>query len=254
MKYCLFEIFRSQREKFLECVYWSSSPNRKENSIRLNIFRVIHYFDVFIRKMFRWFLFSFYWLFIISLFFFRGKSKRKHRFQSRFFTKLDQLKQSISIIIRIFIFLDRLIRNIFDLIEQLYRIIYVINGWIRLIRSICSALHLISSRLMFLSFTFYRIFHSMTILFRPLINRSIDRAATQFSRCLFDYYSSNGACYTLKARTHHIFCRFRERWKKKSQSNQVSFEIEIFYDALDDESFYLEEKKFSQINDHLRCF
>jgi hypothetical protein len=134
---------------------------------------------------------------------------------------------SVQFIFNLITFVDRLTTRIFIVIEQCNQIIAVVHGWLLLIRSICSGFYLIASRLMILSATFYQIFHLLAILLEPVANRSIENVGRTFSRFLFDYYSSNGACYTLRARTSHIVNRVRTRWRQHQQS------LDIYYDALD---------------------
>lgn len=142
------------------------------------------------------------------------------------------LQDGVLVIFRLFIFIDQITRAVFNFVNNLNRIVCAVYGWIQMLRSVCSALHLIASRLMILSSAVYRIFHLLAILLEPLSNRSMEKAGRAFSHWLFDYYSSNGACYTLKARTHHIVRRVRARWRKNPNSID---DDDVYYDALDEE-------------------
>ncbi|CAF0807716.1 unnamed protein product [Rotaria sordida] len=130
-----------------------------------------------------------------------------------------QTYRSISLLVlfifRLFIFIDKITRELFIFIDKLIQIIRVVDGWIQMIRSLCSAAHLIVSRVMILSHCIHRICHLLTILFQPFSNRTFEKAVRSFSHFLFYYYSSNGACYTLQARTRHIVSRVRARWKNR---------------------------------------
>jgi hypothetical protein len=86
---------------------------------------------------------------------------------------------------------------------------------------------------MLLSSSVYRIFHLLSILFEPLSNRTFEKGVRSFSHFVFYYYSSNGACYTLQARTRHIVGRVKARWKKNE--NYIDDDSEIYYDAFDEE-------------------
>lgn len=144
------------------------------------------------------------------------------------------LHSAVFFVVQLFIFLEQSTRRISHFISQICQIIRVVHGWIRLIHAVISALHLITSRLMLISAALHRIFHLLSVLLEPFSNRSIEKFGHAFSHCLFDYYSSNGACYTLKARTHHIVRRVRARWRKTP--TLVTDEAnDIFYDALDEE-------------------
>jgi hypothetical protein len=101
-----------------------------------------------------------------------------------------------------------------------------------MLRSIFSAVHLIVARLMILTFKIYQIFYLLSILFEPFSNRTFEKAVRSFSHFLYEYYSSNGACYTLKARVHHVINRIRERWK---EDRIIVNDDDIFYDALNEE-------------------
>jgi hypothetical protein len=177
-------------------------------------------------------------------------SYRKHRLKSEFwlnenenkirsrsfFTNLHRtyrsLCLSITFIVRLFILIDRIVRKIFAFIETLIRIARLVHGWIQMLRSIFSAVHLIIARLMILTFKIYRIFYLLSNLFEPFSNRTFEKAVRSFSHFLYAYYSSNGACYTLKARTRNVISIIRARWKK----NQiVVHDDDVYYDALNEE-------------------
>ncbi|CAF2870303.1 unnamed protein product [Rotaria sp. Silwood2] len=87
---------------------------------------------------------------------------------------------------------------------------------------------------MILSYCIHQICHSLTILFQPLSNRTFEKAVRSFSHFVFYYYSSNGACYTLQARTRHIVDRVRAPWKKKR--NYVNDDDEEEEDDDDDDA------------------
>ena len=98
-----------------------------------------------------------------------------------------------------------------------------------MIRSIFSALHLALARFMNLISKIYQIFYLLSILFEPLTNRSIEKAVRTFSHCLYKYYSSNGACYTLRARVYHVINIVRSKTRTK---RSITNDDEVFYDAL----------------------
>jgi hypothetical protein len=102
-----------------------------------------------------------------------------------------------------------------------------------MLRSIFSAVHLIIARLMILTFKIYQIVYLLSNLFEPFSNRTFEKAVRSFSHFLYEYYSSNGACYTLKARTHHFINRIRTRWKK--EDNIILHDDDLYYDALNEE-------------------
>lgn len=101
-----------------------------------------------------------------------------------------------------------------------------------MLRSIVSALHLLMARLMILTFKIYQIFYLLSILFEPFSNRTFEKSVRSFSHILYRYYSSNGACYTLKARVSHLVHMIRQRWHNH---RKILIDEEIFYDALNDE-------------------
>jgi hypothetical protein len=139
---------------------------------------------------------------------------------------------SITFIVRLFILIDQITRRFFIFIEKIIRIIRIVHGWIQMLQSIFTALHLIISRLMILTFKIYRIFYLLSILFEPFSNRTFEKAVRSFSHFLYEYYSSNGACYTLKARTYHFLSKVRAKWNK----NQLMItDDDIYYDALNEE-------------------
>lgn len=158
------------------------------------------------------------------------------RFRSRsVFSKIHRTYRSICVsitfIVRLFIIIDRLIHKWITFIEKILRIIRVVHGWIQMIRSIFSAIHLIVARLMILIFKFYQIFYLLSILFEPLSNGAFQNTVRSFSHFVYEYYSSNGACYTLKARTNHFIRRLRAKWKKTSIT---IVDDDIYYDALNE--------------------
>ena len=162
-------------------------------------------------------------------------SEKKFRSRS-FFTNLQRtyrsLCLSIAFIVRLFILIDHIAGKIFTFIEKLIRIFRIVNGWIQMLRSIFSAVHLIIARLMMLTFKIYQIFYLLSKLFEPFSNRTFEKAVRSFSHFLYEYYSSNGACYTLKARTRHVIGIIRARWKL----NQIIVhDDDIYYDALNEE-------------------
>ena len=152
---------------------------------------------------------------------------------------LYQTYQSICVfatfIFRLFIFIDKLTRDIFTFVQQIVQIIRVVYGWIQMIRAICTSLHLIVSRLMILSAYIHRISQLLSFVFQPLSNRTFEKSVRSFSSVLFYYYSSNGACYTLQARTRHIARKVKARWTKKHQYLCDDNDSEIYYDALEEE-------------------
>jgi len=85
----------------------------------------------------------------------------------------------------------------------------------------------------------YRICKLLAILFEPLRNRSFEQSVRSFSSFVFYYYSSNGACYTLKARTKTIAHCVRARWRREHSWKISEIDddetIEIFYDASSEE-------------------
>jgi hypothetical protein len=143
---------------------------------------------------------------------------------------------SLTFIVRLFILIDRVTRKIFTFIEKLIRIIRIVNGWIQMLRSIFSALHLIIARLMILTFKIHQIFYLLSILFEPFSKRTFEKAVRSFSHFLYKYYSSNGACYTLKARVHHFIDMVRTKWKRTEVF--VFDDDDVFYDALNEEYQY----------------
>jgi hypothetical protein len=143
---------------------------------------------------------------------FKKKSRTRH-----FFKNLHQTYRSLCftviLIIRLFDFIDKITRKIYIYIEKFLRIIKVIHGWIQMIRAIC---YLLSN------------------LFEPLSNRTFEKFVRSFSHFIFYYYSSNGGCYTLQARTRHIVKRVRERWKRKC--NEINDDDDVYYDAFGEEN------------------
>jgi hypothetical protein len=180
-----------------------------------------------------------FFFYIISGHYSNKKFKRKSRIL-HFIKNLYQAYHSLCfifiLIIRLFAFIDKITREIFLFIEKVAQIIRVVYGWIQLIRTICSVIHLFISRLMLLSYYLHRIFHLLTILFEPLSNRTFEKSVRNFSHFLFYYYSSNGACYTLQARTRHIVERVRARWKRKYICINQDDDDDIYYDAFGEEN------------------
>lgn len=107
-----------------------------------------------------------------------------------------------------------------------------------MIHAILTFLHLIVNRLMLLSLSIHRLCHLISILFQPLYNGTFERLIRSFSRVIFYYYSSNGACYTLQDRTRHLARSVQARWTRKSRHNQDD-DLDIFYDALDETEHWL---------------
>ncbi|CAF0749106.1 unnamed protein product [Rotaria sordida] len=153
-------------------------------------------------------------------------------FFNNFYRIYYSLCISVTFIIRFVIFIDRIIRKLIIFIEKLIRIIRIVHGWIEMIRSIFLAIYLIMSRLMILIFKIYQIFYLLSILFEPFRNRTFEKAVRSFSHFIYEYYSSNGACYTLKARTNHVIGKIRAKWKKNSI---IIHDDDIYYDALNEE-------------------
>ncbi|CAF2466412.1 unnamed protein product [Rotaria sp. Silwood2] len=169
---------------------------------------------------------------------FEFNERREKKFHSRsFFNNLYRtyhgLCVSVTYIVRFFIFIDRIIRKFVIFIEKLIRIIRIVHGWIKMIKSIFSAIYLIMSRLMMFIFKIYQIFYLLSILFEPFWNRTFEKAVRSFSHFIYEYYSSNGACYTLKARTNHVIGKIRAKWKKNSIT--INDDDDIYYDALNEE-------------------
>lgn len=168
--------------------------------------------------------------------FFPGEKFHRHSRRSsllnNFYRTYQALHRTVLFLVNVFVFFDQLVRKVSQLIEQICQIIRVVHGWICLIHSVISALHLITSRIMLFSSAAHRIFHLLSILLEPFSNRTIEKFGRAFSHFLFDFYSSNGACYSLKARTHHIVKRVRARWRKSPTFLNEDSD-EIFYDALD---------------------
>ncbi|CAF2091781.1 unnamed protein product [Rotaria magnacalcarata] len=182
--------------------------------------------------------------------FFRFKSKRRlksdfgfHEIRTKqthlrsFFNKVHRAYRSIcvsvTLIVRLFIFIDRSIQKLIIFIEKIIRIIQVVHGWIQMVRSIFSAIHLIVSRLMILIFKIYQIIHLLSILFEPFSNGTFQNIVRSFSHFIYDYYSSNGACYTLKARTNNFIGTVRAKWKRNSIA---TIDDDLYYDALNEEN------------------
>ena len=172
---------------------------------------------------------------------------RRKRFPLRTLIKnVQQTYQSlcftVALILRLFILINQIRRKLSIFIQTIVHIIRVVHGWIEMLRSIYAAVHLLLTSLRILVVKIYRIFYLLSVLLEPFSNRSFEKAVRSFSRFLYDYYSSNGACYTLKARTHHIISRVRARWKR---SSQLPDDDDVYYDALNKEYqwFNLFEKR-----------
>ncbi len=168
--------------------------------------------------------------------FWSNERQEKRIYSRSFFNNIHRtyrsLCLSITFIVRLFILIDRLTRRIFIFIEKIIRIIRIVHGWIQMLRSIVSALHLIMARLMILTFKIYQIFYLLSILFEPFSNRTFEKAVRSFSHFLYKYYSSNGACYTLKARVHHFIHMIRTKWQR---NERIVYDDDVFYDALNEE-------------------
>ncbi len=205
----------------------------------LNYFIVHHFLFILNRKIYLFFFIFIYFYFLVSKHrSYPSKEKFKTKFHARGFIKnlyqtYHSLCSTATFIFRLFTFIDKVTREFFAFIEKLVQIIKVIHGWIRMIRSMLSAVHLITSRIMLLSFHVYRIFHLFSILCEPLSNGTFQNTIQSFSHFLFYYYSSNGACYTLKDRTRHFVDRVKERWKGKC--NGMNNEDDIYYDVFSEE-------------------
>ena len=161
-----------------------------------------------------------------------GKRHSSRSFTHRFYRIYRSLSMTVTLFLRFFLLINQIIRTLWIFMEKILRILHLVHGWIEMLRSIFSALHLLVARLMNLSFKIHRIFYLLSILFEPFSDRTFEKAVRSFSHFLYDYYSSNGACYTLKARTHHILTRVRARWRNTSP---MIDDDEIFYDALNEE-------------------
>lgn len=163
----------------------------------------------------------------------KRKSRTQHLVKSISRT-YNSLCLTATFIFRLFAQIDRITREIFLFIEKLIQIIRVIYGWIQMLRAILSAIHLIVSRLMILISSIHRLFQLLALLFEPFSNGEFENAVRSFSHFLLRYYSSNGACHTLHARTRHIVRVIRQRWRRKC-ANVDNAEEDIFYDAISDE-------------------
>jgi hypothetical protein len=162
------------------------------------------------------------------------KKSRTKRFVKNLHQTYQSLCVTITLLFRLFIFIDNLIREIYIFVEKIIQIIRVLHGWILMIRAILSAVHLIASRIMLFSSHVHRIFYLLSLLFEPLWNRTFEKGVSSFSHFVFYYYSSNGACYTLQARTRHIVGRVRARWKRKHNC-VTDDDDDIYYDAFGDD-------------------
>jgi hypothetical protein len=165
-----------------------------------------------------------------------GERREKKLYSRSLFNSIHRtyrsLCLSVTFLVRLFILIDRITRQILTFIEKLIRIIRIVHGWIQMLRSIFSAIHLIIARLMILTFKIYQIVYLLTILFEPFSNRTFEKVVRSFSHFLYEYYSSDGACYTLKARVHHFVNRIRARWQN---NGRFVYDGEIYYDALNEE-------------------
>lgn len=167
---------------------------------------------------------------------FSNRRRTPRKCFSKFNRTYRRLCSTVLCFIRLFLFVKRLMNRLTNFLEKISRIIFLVHGWIEMVRSIFVGLHLLLTCLMNLIFKSYQIFELVTNLFEPFSNRTLEKAARSFSILFYDFYSSNGACYSLKARTRHFFKRFRARWKLNSMKIYRS-EDEIFYDALNDFNF-----------------
>lgn len=165
----------------------------------------------------------------------KARHEKKFDYSRSLFSNIHRtyrsLCLSLTLLVRLFIFIDRLTRRIILFLETLFRILQIVQGWIDMLRSILSALHLLMARLMILTFKIYQIFYLLSILFEPFSNRTFEKTVRAFSRFLYRYYSSNGACYTLKARVYHLIHMIRIRWPKH---RKILHDEDIFYDALNE--------------------
>ncbi|CAF1279245.1 unnamed protein product [Adineta steineri] len=164
---------------------------------------------------------------------FPKKKSRSRGIIKNIYQTYQSLSSIVILIFQIFSYIDKITREIFLFIEKLVQIIRVIYGWIQMIRSILSAIHLITTRIIILSSHVHRIFILLSILFQPFANGNFQNSVRSFSHFIFYYYSSNGACYTLQARTRHIVRKVRQRWKNKH--NGINDDDDIYYDAYSDE-------------------
>ena len=126
---------------------------------------------------------------------------------------------------RLLILIDNVTRRVFTFIENFTRIIRIVCRCMQMLRSILSAIHLLVARLMILIFKVYQIFNLLSILLEPLSNRIFEKIALTFMHSIYEYYSSNGACYSLKVRVKHFVKRIRANWKKDD---------DIYYDAINE--------------------
>jgi hypothetical protein len=163
------------------------------------------------------------------------RKSRTKRIVKNLRQKYRSLCVTVTLVFRLFIYIDTVIKEILRFIEKIIQIIVVIYGWIQMIRAILSGIHLIISRIMIFTSCVHRIFSLLSILFEPLSNRTFEKGARSFSHFVFYYYSSNGACYTLQARTRHIVGRVRARWKRKGNCIYEDVDDEIYYDAFSEE-------------------
>ena len=159
-------------------------------------------------------------------------SRRRCSTRRKFAQTSRSIFAAICFCFHLYFFLLRLSRTCSILFDRLVRISRLISQWTKIIRSIFSALHLFIATSMVFIAKLYQIFDLLTILLEPLAHRRLDKAVRAFSHGFHDYYSSNGACYTLKERTNQIFRRVRARWKKRSfPSSQDDDDDDLFYDA-----------------------
>lgn len=157
--------------------------------------------------------------------------KNSRRF-SRIFRSISS---TICFAFRFYFFLIRFTQICTQIFERIDRISRRIGQWIKLIRSIFVAVELFISTLMIFFEKFYQISVLLTILSESLANRSFDKILRTFTNGFADFYSSNGACYTLKDRTNQIIRRVRARWKR---SSTFDHDDEIFYDTYDNEEIF----------------
>ncbi len=215
------------------CLYRNLKSHIVTNYINVN-----HFLVILNRKID--FLFCSY-LFLILIFSkhhvysFERKSRRRN-FLKNLHRTYQSFRLIVTFIFRLFIFIDKITKEIFTFVEQIIQIIRVVHGWIQMIRAICTSLHLLINRLMLLSAHIHRLSQLLSVVFQPLSNRTFEKSVRAFSHVFFYYYSSNGACYTLQARTRHIAGRVKARWTRKHQYlYDHDDDNEIYYDAFEEE-------------------
>jgi hypothetical protein len=147
------------------------------------------------------------------------------------------LSLTFIVFLRLFIIVNRFIRTLTILLNKIHHVFALAHGWFIMLRTLISSIYLFVACAMNFIFKIYHIFYLLSILFEPLSKRTFDKAVRSFSHFIYEYYSSNGACYTLKARTRHIIRRVRARWKRTSTISieTVHNEYDVYYDAYNDE-------------------